>query len=49
MQMTAVGRDGLCRGNVFGRKKLYTVMIKVVTPILLTVLLLKSIGLITFI
>lgn len=36
-------------GATFGRKKLYTVMIKVVTPILLTVLLLKSLGLITFI
>ena len=36
-------------GCVFGRKKLYTAMIKVVAPILLTVLLLKSIGLITFI
>ena len=36
-------------GDRFGRKKLYTVMIKFVTPVLLTVLLLKSLGLITFI
>lgn len=36
-------------GDTFGRKKLYAVMVKVVTPILLTVLLLKSLGLVTFI
>ena len=36
-------------GYVFGRKKLYTVMIKVAAPVLLTVLLLKSVGLLTFI
>ena len=36
-------------GAHFGRKKLYIVMIKVVTPILLAVLLFKSLGLITFI
>ncbi|MBQ9951179.1 MAG: sodium-dependent transporter [Clostridia bacterium] len=32
-------------GAHFGRKKLYVVMVKVVTPVLLTVLLLKSLGL----
>lgn len=36
-------------GDSFGRKKLYAVMIKFVTPVLLTVLLLKSLGLVTFI
>jgi len=36
-------------GAAFGRKNLYIVMIKVITPILLAVLLLKSLGLITFI
>lgn len=36
-------------GGNFGRKKLYVVMVKVVTPLLLTVLLLKSLGLVTFI
>ena len=36
-------------GDAFGRKKLYTVMVKFVAPVLLTVLLLKSLGLITFI
>ncbi|MGN1006933.1 MAG: sodium-dependent transporter, partial [Aristaeellaceae bacterium] len=33
----------------FGRKKLYVVMIKVIAPILLTVLLLKSVGILTVI
>lgn len=36
-------------GDTFGRKNLYVVMVKVVTPLLLTVLLLKSLGLITVI
>ena len=36
-------------GAAFGRKKLYCVMVKVITPVLLAVLLLKSLGLITFI
>lgn len=36
-------------GDPFGRKKLYAVMVKVVAPIMLTVLLLKSLGLVTFI
>ena len=36
-------------GAVFGRKKLYCVMVKVITPILLAVLLLKSLGLLTII
>lgn len=33
----------------FGRKKLYVVMIKVIAPIMLTVLLLKSVGILTVI
>lgn len=37
------------RGQQFGRKKLYGVMIKYITPVLLTILLLKSLGLLTFI
>lgn len=36
-------------GRKFGRKKLYIVMIKYITPILLLILLLKSVGVITFI
>lgn len=36
-------------GNKFGRKKLYIVMVKVVAPILLTILFLKSMGIVTFI
>ena len=36
-------------GCRFGRQKLYGVMMKVVAPVLLTVLLLKSLGLFTFI
>ena len=36
-------------GCVFGRKKMFVVMIKVIAPILLTVLLLKSLGILTFI
>jgi len=36
-------------GCTFGRKKLYVAMIKVVAPILLTILLLKSLGLFNFI
>ena len=36
-------------GCGFGRKKLYVAMIKVVAPILLTVLLLKSVGILTVI
>ena len=36
-------------GEKFGREKLYKVMIKFVTPILLLVLLLKALGIITFI
>ncbi len=36
-------------GEKFGREKLYTVMIKFVTPVLLLILLLKSLGIITFI
>ena len=36
-------------GENFGRKKLYIVMIKYITPVLLLILLLKSLGIITFI
>ena len=36
-------------GEKFGREKLYTVMIKYVTPVLLLILLLKALGIITFI
>ena len=36
-------------GHKFGRKGLYIVMIKVIAPILLLTLLLKSLGIITFI
>ena len=36
-------------GCKFGRKKLYIVMIKVVAPLLLVILLLKSIGVLTII
>lgn len=36
-------------GEKFGREKLYNVMIKYITPILLLVLFLKALGLITFI
>ncbi len=36
-------------GEKFGRETLYTIMIKYVTPVLLLVLLLKSLGIITFI
>ncbi len=36
-------------GETFGRKAIYTVMIKVITPILLLVLLLKSLGILTVI
>ena len=36
-------------GEKFGREKLYKVMIKYITPVLLLVLLLKALGVITFI
>lgn len=36
-------------GESFGRKKLYVVMLKYVTPVMLLVLLLKAVGIITFI
>ena len=36
-------------GERFGRKKLYIVMVKYITPVLLLILLLKSLGIITFI
>ena len=35
-------------GHKFGREKLYVVMIKFVTPALLTLLLLQALGLIKF-
>ena len=36
-------------GTKFGRRGLYIVMIKYITPVLLLVLLLKSVGILTFI
>lgn len=36
-------------GEKFGREKLYVVMLKYITPILLVILLLKALGIITFI
>ncbi len=36
-------------GERFGREKLYTVMVKYITPVLLLILLLKALGIITFI
>ena len=36
-------------GCKFGRKKLYIVMVKVIAPILLLILLLKSVGILTII
>lgn len=36
-------------GEKFGRKNLYIVMVKYITPVLLLILLLKSLGIITFI
>lgn len=36
-------------GEKFGREKLYSVMIKYITPVLLLILLLKALGIITFI
>ncbi|MBQ8856917.1 MAG: sodium-dependent transporter [Lachnospiraceae bacterium] len=36
-------------GEKFGREKLYNVMIKFITPVLLLILLLKALGIITFI
>jgi NSS family neurotransmitter:Na+ symporter len=41
--------DEIEKTGVFGRKRLYVAMIKVIAPILLTVLLLKSLGIITII
>lgn len=36
-------------GSKFGRKKLYIIMIKYIAPILLVILLLKSLGVLTII
>lgn len=36
-------------GEKFGREKLYVVMVKYITPVLLLILLLKSLGIVTFI
>lgn len=36
-------------GSVFGRKRLYVVMIKLVAPVLLSILFIKSLGLLSFI
>ena len=35
-------------GEAFGRKKLYVVMVKFVTPVLLLILLLQALGLFKF-
>ena len=37
-----------CSGHKFSRQKLYVVMIKFITPLLLTILLLQALGIITF-
>ncbi len=42
-------KEATKNGEKFGRERLYTVMIKYITPVLLLVLLLKSLGIITFI
>ena len=45
----AVIGEATKNGETFGREKLYSVMIKYITPVLLLVLLLKALGVITFI
>ena len=45
----AVIDEATKNGEKFGRAKLYAVMIKYITPVLLLVLLLKALGVITFI
>jgi NSS family neurotransmitter:Na+ symporter len=45
----AVIDEATKNGEKFGREKLYVVMIKYITPVLLLVLLLKALGVITFI
>ena len=45
----AVIDEATKNGEKFGREKLYSVMIKFITPVLLLVLLLKALGVITFI
>ena len=42
-------KEATKNGEKFGREKLYKVMIKYITPVLLLVLLLKALGVITFI
>ena len=42
-------KEATKNGEKFGREKLYKVMIKFITPVLLLVLLLKALGVITFI
>ena len=45
----AVIDEATKNGEKFGREKLYIVMIKYITPVLLLILLLKAVGVITFI
>ena len=45
----AIVDEATKNGEKFGREKLYTVMIKYITPLLLLILLLKALGIITFI
>ena len=35
-------------GHKFGREKLYVVMVKFITPVLLTLLLLQALGILNF-
>ena len=45
----AIVDEATKNGEKFGREKLYIVMIKYITPVLLLILLLKALGVITFI
>ena len=45
----AVIDEATKNGEKFGREKLYVVMIKYITPVLLLILLLKAVGVINFI
>ena len=44
----AVIEEVTLNGHKFGREKLYVVMVKFVTPVLLTLLLLQALGLVNF-
>ena len=44
-----VTNEVMKNGEKFGRKKLYIVMLKYITPVLLVILLLKSLGMLTMI